>query len=337
MSKVLITGGCGFIGSTIGSALTDAGHSVVVLDNFSTGRKEFALDRPCYEGDIADPVILDQICADHPDIDVVVHCAASIVVPESVADPIGYYNNNVLGTLRLVEHLLQHGITRMLFSSSASFYGPAPDGEVTETSPIAPSSPYARTKAHVEAMLADVCQGTDFRLISLRYFNPIGADPQLRTGLALANPSHALGMLITKDRLGEPFTVTGTAWPTRDGSGVRDYVHVWDLAQAHVKAVEQFDTVVTGPDGAARSRAINLGTGAGTTVFELVDAYRSVTGSAIAVQSGPARPGDVAGAYASTQRAAAELGWRAQHSIEDGIRDTLAWFAHRGRVLPEFA
>ncbi|MBN9644723.1 UDP-glucose 4-epimerase GalE [Corynebacterium mendelii] len=334
---ILITGGAGFIGSTVGSALIDAGYQVVVLDNLSTGREEFCTDRKLYVGDIADGQLIDRIVADNPGISAVVHCAASIVVPESVAEPIRYYNNNVVGTLKLVESLLRNGITRMLFSSSASIYGVAEDFTVDENSPIDPSSPYARTKAHVEGMLADICDGTDLRLISLRYFNPIGADPKMRTGLALEKPSHALGMILTRDAEGEPFTVTGDTWPTRDGSGVRDYIHVWDLAAAHVAAIDNFDSVVTGPDGDCTHRAINLGTGTGTTVFELVEAYNRVVGHEIAVEVGPPRPGDVAGAYAQTGRAEKELGWRATHSVDDGIRDTLRWFDRRGDILPDLA
>ena len=330
---ILITGGAGFIGSTVGSALMDAGYRVVVVDDLSTGREEFCRDRKLYVGDIADGRLIDRVARENPGIFAVVHCAASIVVPESVEQPVKYYKNNVAGTLSLVESLLRNGITRMVFSSSAAIYGVADDFTVDEDSPIEPSSPYARTKAHVEAMLADICQGTDLRLISLRYFNPIGADPKMRTGLALDKPSHALGMILTRDGQGLPFTVTGDTWPTRDGSGVRDYIHVWDLAVAHVAAIDNFDAVVAGPDGGCTHRAINLGTGTGTTVFELVQAYSRVVGHDVAVEVGPPRAGDVAGAYARTGRAARELGWKAGYSVDEGIRDTLRWFERRKEIL----
>ena len=272
--KVLITGGAGFIGSTVGSALIDHGHEVVVLDDFSTGREEFTEGRPTYRGDIADRAVVDRIFAEHPDIEATLHCAAKIVVPESVADPIGYYRNNVSGTLELADALLANGCTKLLFSSSASIYAVPEDFTVDEDSPLAPTSPYARTKAVVEAMLQDVARGTDLTVVSLRYFNPIGSDPKRRTGLQLKYPSHALGKLIEARNAGEAFTVTGADYPTRDGSGIRDYIHVWDLADAHVRALENFPAALAGEDSAV----INLGTGSGTTVFELVEAFNEVTG-----------------------------------------------------------
>ena len=244
--KVLITGGAGFIGSTVGSALIDHGHEVVVLDDFSTGREEFTEGRPTYRGDIADRAVVDRIFAEHPDIEATLHCAAKIVVPESVADPIGYYRNNVSGTLELADALLANGCTKLLFSSSASIYAVPEDFTVDEDSPLAPTSPYARTKAVVEAMLQDVARGTDLTVVSLRYFNPIGSDPKRRTGLQLKYPSHALGKLIEARNAGEAFTVTGADYPTRDGSGIRDYIHVWDLADAHVRALENFPAALAG-------------------------------------------------------------------------------------------
>jgi UDP-glucose 4-epimerase len=260
-----------------------------------------------------------------------VHCAARIVVPESVAQPAAYYDNNVVGTLRLVEQLVGRGCTRLLFSSSASIYAAPASGDdfgVDESAPLAPSSPYARSKAMTEQMLADISAATDLRVLSLRYFNPIGADPQLRTGLQHHTPSHALGKLITAYEAGETFTVTGTDWPTRDGSAIRDFVHVWDLARAHVAALTRFDTALDG----APHRPINLGTGSGTTVRELVDAFRAVAGE-LKVEDGPRRPGDVVGAYARAETAERLLGWRAERSLEDGVRDALAWSVRRPQVL----
>ena len=327
--KVLITGGAGFIGSTVASACADAGIVPVVLDDLSAGRREFTAGHAAYEGDVADPAVLDRVLDEHPDVTAVVHCAARIVVPESVAQPAPNYDTNVVGTLRLVQHLLRRGRTRLLFSSSASIYAvPGGDFAVDEDAPIAPSSPYARTKAMAEQILADVAAATDLRVLSLRYFNPIGADPALRTGLQHRLPTHALGKLITAHETGTPFTVLGTDWPTRDGSAIRDFVHVWDLARAHVAALKRFDAAGAG----APHRAINLGTGAGTTVRELVAAFRSVVGE-LAVEEGPRRPGDVAGAYARSATAERLLGWRAERSLEDGVRDALAWSAKRPSVL----
>ena len=329
--KVLIAGGAGFIGSTIASACLDAGITPVVLDNLVTGRREFTADRLFYEGDIADPVLLDRIFADHPDIDAAVHCAALIVVPESVARPIHYYRENVSKTLEFVASLLRNGCSRLLFSSSAAFYRPATDFAVDEDSPIEPLSPYARTKAVVEEMLRDVAAAEDVRVLSLRYFNPVGADPGMRTGLQGPAPTHALGVLIVARAAGRPFPVTGTAYPTRDGTGIRDYVHVWDLAQAHLAALDRFDAIL--PPAGPGSVAINLGTGTGTTVRELITAFETVTGSPVDVVEQPPRPGDTPGAYTRSTRAADLLGWRPRLSLEDGIRHSLEWSARRDTVL----
>jgi UDP-glucose 4-epimerase len=326
--KILIAGGAGYIGSTIGSYLEDAGHVPVILDSLVTGREEFAGGRAFYRGDIRDGAVVDQVFADHPDIYATVQCAALIVVPESVEDPVGYYDANVAAGIEFVQHLLRNGCSRLLFSSSASIYAPAEDFTVDEDSPIEPASPYAATKAVFEQVLADAAAGTDMRVLSLRYFNPIGADPKLRTGLQIAEPSHALGKMLQARRDGTAFQVTGTDWPTRDGTGIRDYVHVWDLARAHVAALERFDEVV--PEGYL---VINLGTGTGTTVLELHDALRAVVGEDLPREDAPPRPGDGAGVYPRSGRAKELLGWEPELSIEDGIRDTLRWFEVRGERL----
>jgi UDP-glucose 4-epimerase len=329
--KVLITGGAGYIGSTVASACLDNGITPVILDNLVTGRLEFASGPGLYQGDIADGGLLDKIFAAHPDIAAVVHCAALIVVPDSVADPVGYYQANVTKSLQLVQHLLRNGCSRLLFSSTGAFYQPGPDGSVDEDSLLAPGSPYARTKALCEAMFADIAGGTPLRVVSLRYFNPIGADPQLRTGLQTRYPTHALGKLIQARESGQPFQITGTDYPTRDGSGIRDYVHVWDLAAAHVAALASFDAVL----GDAASIAVNLGSGTGTTVRELVAAFNSVVDRPVDVVEAPRRPGDVAGAFTRSDRAKRLLNWETQFSISDGIADSLRWSAVRDSILAD--
>ena len=328
--KVLITGGAGFIGSTVATACLDAGIIPVILDDFSTGRREFTLDRHCYSGDIADATLLDTIFADHQDIDATIHCAAKIVVPESVAEPLAYYDNNVAKTFTLVRNLLRLGCQRLLFSSSASIYAPGDDLTVDESSALAPGSPYARSKMVVELFLADVAAASALRVLSLRYFNPIGADPQLRTGLQLAEPSHAVGKLLEAYAHGTPFRITGTDYATRDGSAIRDYIHVWDLALAHVAALRAMATVVA----PGTALPVNVGTGQGTTVRELVAAFRAVAGEdAITVEDAPPRPGDVIGSYTRSDRAAQLLGWKAERSLEDGLRDSLRWLERRREVL----
>jgi UDP-glucose 4-epimerase len=327
--KVLISGGAGYIGSTVASACLDAGITPVILDNLVTGRREFAQGRAFYEGDIADGALMNRIFAEHPEIEAAVHCAALIVVPDSVGDPIGYYRANVAKSLDFVEHLLRNGCEKLIFSASAAVYEADEDLSVDEDSGIAPQSPYARTKAVCEGMFADIAATQPIRILSLRYFNPIGADPQLRTGLQLPKPSHALGKLIEAHQTGAPFHVTGTNWPTRDGSGIRDYIHVWDLAAAHVAALERFDDALD----CARSSVINLGTGTGTTVLELVAAFNSVVATPVATVRTDARPGDVVGAFTRSDRAKQLLGWEPRFTVAEGIRDSLRWAEIRDERL----
>jgi len=329
LSKILITGGAGYIGSTIASACADRGITPVIVDNLVTGRREFVRDHAFFEGDICDGVLLDKVFCEHPDIFAVVHCAALIVVPDSVTDPIGYYHANVAKSLEMVRHLVRNGCTRLLFSSSAAIYSPGEDLSVGEESPIGPTSPYARTKAVCEQMFADIAAAEPLRVLSLRYFNPIGADPKLRTGLQVREPTHVVGRLVLAALTGVPFHITGTDYPTRDGTGIRDYLHVWDLAEAHLAALESFDQVLTG----RTSRAINLGTGRGTTVRELLDAFNRVSETPVTAVEAPRRPGDQAGAFARCELAESVLGWRARFSIEAGIADALRWARVRDQIL----
>jgi UDP-glucose 4-epimerase len=330
--KVLIAGGAGFIGSTVASACLDSGMVPVILDNLSTGRAEFTRDRIFYEGDIADGELLDRIFAEHPDIAAVVHAAALIVVPESVAEPLRYYRENVAKSVAFLEHVVRNGCPRYLFSSSAAIYRPGDDFAVDEDSPIEATSPYGRTKAVMELVLEDCADAYDLRALSLRYFNPIGADPKLRTGLQIRRPSHALGKMITAAERGEEFLVTGVDWPTRDGSGIRDYIHVWDLARAHVHALRRFDEIL--PAGGDRSyQAINLGTGSGTTVKEFVAAFNAVADTPLRVRETGPRPGDTAGSYTRSSRALQLLAWKPELSIEEGIRDSLRWSTVRDEKL----
>ncbi|WP_326560182.1 UDP-glucose 4-epimerase GalE [Micromonospora sp. NBC_01796] len=332
--KVLVAGGAGFIGSTVVSACLDDGLVPVILDNLNTGRREFTRDRIFYQGDIADGALIDRIFADHPDITAVVHAAALIVVPESVAQPLRYYRENVGKSVDFLDHLLRNGCQRVLFSSSAAIYRPGEDFSVDENSDLEPTSPYGRTKAMLETILADTAAATDLRALSLRYFNPIGADPTMRTGLQLRRPSHALGMMISALEKDTEFLVTGVDWPTRDGSGIRDYIHVWDLARAHVQALRRFDDIL--PVGAQRSyEVINLGTGNGTTVKEFVTAFNAVSDRPLRVRETGPRPGDSAGSYTRTGRARQLLDWKAELTLEDGIRHSLAWAAQRDAVLED--
>ncbi|WP_274916886.1 UDP-glucose 4-epimerase GalE [Streptomyces sp. WZ-12] len=334
--KILITGGAGFIGSTIASACLDVGITPVILDNLSTGRREFTKDRAFYEGDVADAGLVDKVFSDHPDIYGVIHCASLIVVPESMTDPLRYYRENVAKGILFFEHLARNDCQRLLFSSSAAIF--QADGErltVDEDSPLAPGSPYAQTKAMLEKVIADVSAAGQLRSVSLRYFNPIGADPRLRTGLQVLKPTHALGAMIECHHSNSTFTVTGTDFPTKDGSGIRDYVHVWDIAQAHIAALRQFDSVLE--TEAANSSVIILGSGKGTTVKDLVRIFEKVTGQPLTHAEVPRRPGDQAGAYSGSNKAAKLLGWRPMLTVEQAVQDSLAWHAKRADILGQVA
>ena len=332
--KILVTGGAGYIGSTICSALEEHGHTPVVLDSLVTGPREFAASRIFYEANIADQAALSHIFRDHPDIYCTVHCAALRIVPESMRRPYDYYRENVANSLELFKMLPEFGCHRVVFSSSASIYDAISNFNVTESSPLNPLSPYARTKYMVEMVLQDLCSAYELKGLSLRYFNPIGADPKMRTGPPDRNPSHIVGRLVEVALGNIPeFQITGVDWPTRDGTGIRDYIHVWDLAQAHVQAVEHFDTAVEGAGDSGSYGVINLGTGNGVTVKEFLEAFQKVYGSKVNYTEAPARPGDIAGAFANVERAKDLLGWTTKLTIEDGISDSLKWSQLRDSVL----
>jgi UDP-glucose 4-epimerase len=330
--KVLITGGAGYIGSTTAKALEQAGHTPVILDSLLTGPRAFVRDRIFYEGDIGDRALLARIVDEHPDIECTIHMAARIVVPESVMKPYVYYRDNVAKSLELFDELVRLGKPRVVFSSSASLYARVEGFEVDETCPLDPPSPYARTKRVMEMILEDMAEATDLRAIILRYFNPIGSDPDLQSGVFVREPSHVLGQLVLAAQgLTDAFTITGTDHPTRDGTGLRDYIHVWDLARAHVAAVERFHHVMDRAQ--ASSTVINLGTGHGVTVRELVSTFEKVSGKSVPVKEGPRRPGDAAGAFANVDKAREVMGWTSALTLDDGIASALAWFERREEIL----
>lgn len=330
--KILVTGGAGYIGSITATALEEYGHTPVILDSLLTGPRIFTQNRIFYEGDIADRDLVVKIVEEHPDIDCTIHMAARTVVPESVALPYEYYRDNVAKSLELFDQLEQLQKQRVIFSSSASVYAPAKDFEVFEDSPLNPLSPYARTKHVMEMILADLAASTRLRAIILRYFNPIGSDPHLRSGLHVRAPSHALGQIVMAARgQRQAFMVTGTDYPTRDGTGLRDYIHVWDLALAHVRAVERFDEVLERTR--EPSSIINLGTGSGVTVRELISTVERVLGRHVPVRDAPRRVGDAVGGFANVDKARTILNWSAQHNLEDGVRSALEWGAKRREIL----
>ncbi len=330
--KILVTGGAGYIGSVTSKALEQAGHQPILLDSLIKGRREFIRDRVFYEGDIADRGLLSRIVHDHPDIESTIHMAARIVVPESVQQPYEYYRDNVAKSLELFDQLVKLDKPRVVFSSTASLYAMSETFEVDESSPLAPTSPYAKTKRCMEMALEDMSHGTDLRAVILRYFNPIGSDPDVESGIYDKEPSHVIGQLVLAAKgVKDHFTITGTDHPTRDGTGIRDYIHVWDLARAHVAAVERFDEVLADLD--ATSTIINLGTGSGVTVRELLSAFEAVYGAQVRTLEAPPRPGDAVGAYAKVDKARDVLGWKSELTLEEGIASTLAWGRKRREIL----
>lgn len=322
--KILITGGAGYIGSTIALCLADHGVNVVVLDDLSTGVAEFVRTPHFYHGDIGDTALVARLLDEHPDITAVIHCAGRIVVPESVSHPYAYFDTNFVHTLRLLRTLADHGVHRFVLSSTASMYAPNASLFADESTPVEPGNPYATSKHLLEQALRSLASVTDLRVVVLRYANPIGADPQLRTGLQNFTPTHALGGLLDAIDRDEPFSITGTDWHTRDGTGVRDYVHVWDIARAHRVALEKFDSLVS-DDPAHRFEIINLGSGTGTTVRELVQACADTLGVTPEIAEVQRRPGDVAGCAIGSERARRLLGWEPELSIEAAIGDAVAW------------
>ena len=249
------------------------------------------------------------------------------MVPDSVADPISYYQANVAKSLAFAAHLLRNGCGRLIFSSSAAIYRAKADLTVDEDSGIDPQSPYARTKAVCEAMFADIAASRRPRIVPA-VLQPGRRGSQDADRAAASPADERLGQDDPGPRRGIPFLITGTDWPTRDGTGIRDYVHVWDLAEAHVAALARFDGL-PGP-----VTVINLGSGTGSTVRELLEAFNQVSGQPVEVREAGRRPGDVAGAYTRIGRAERLLGWRPQYDIAEGIGHSLQWSALRDESLP---
>lgn len=283
---VLVTGGCGYIGSHLVWALADRGEAVVVLDDLSTGF-DWAIPGAVtlVHGDIGDAALLDRLIAEHA-VDAVVHFAGSIIVPESVSVPLKYYWNNTVKSRELIAACVRNGVKAMVFSSTAAVYGNPEEIPVSEDVPLAPVSPYGWSKLMTEIMLRDTAAAHDFRYAALRYFNVAGADPQGRTGQSTKGATHLI-KVACEAHLGlrPEIQVFGTDYPTPDGTGVRDYIHVADLADAHVHALDHLRS------GGATLIA-NCGYGRGFSVLEVLAAVERVTGAKLPVTFGPRRAGD---------------------------------------------
>jgi len=319
-NTVLITGGAGYIGSHVVLALQEAGYRPIVLDNLSTGRKESVPpDVPFIEGDIAERRLIDAALRDHR-CAAVMHFAGSIVVPESVARPLAYYDNNVANSLQLLQACEQFKVDIFIFSSTAAVYASEGAGTVTEDDTLVPATPYGRSKLMVEWMLQDTAAASTLRYGILRYFNVAGADPQLRTGLSTPNATHLIKRAC-QVALGQApaIDVFGSDYPTPDGTAVRDYIHVTDLAAAHIAVL---DHLRRGGD----SCTLNCGYGHGFSVAEVLDAVDRVSGHPLVRNMAARRAGDAAALVADPSRLRSLLGWQPQHDDLDHIVETaLRW------------
>lgn len=329
--NVLVTGGTGYIGAHTCVELLSAGHEVVILDNLSNSRAEVAErisqitgKRPILvKGDIRDTERLDGLFSRHA-IQAVMHFAGLKSVSASVSDPLAYYDNNVRGSLQLVQAMRRHGIRSLVFSSSATVYGDPAHLPVTEEAPLQPTNPYGQTKLMVERMLHDLAASDpDWHIVILRYFNPVGAHESGLIGEQPSGVPNNLMPYIAQVASGqrEYLSIFGNDYPTPDGTGIRDYIHVVDLAQGHLKALDYLSTH-------AGSEVFNLGTGQGYSVLEMVKAFEKASGRNVPYRIAPRRPGDVAESYADTHKANAKLNWVASRGIAEMCADTWRWQAH---------
>jgi UDP-glucose 4-epimerase len=315
----LVTGGAGYIGAHVVDALQQRGDPVVVIDDFSTGIRERVGDAALVEGSILDTDLVRRVLREHA-VRGIIHIAAKKQVGESVANPSLYYRENVVGTVGLLEAAVEAGVSSFVFSSSASTYGTPDLDIVTEDAPIAPISPYGRTKVIGEWAAADVAAATGMRAISLRYFNVAGA---ARPSLGDPAVLNLIPMAFERIDANEPPRIFGADYPTPDGTCIRDYIHVSDIADAHVAALES----LTSADSGAAYRVYNIGRGVGSSVREVLDTVASVTGSSLEPVVVDRRPGDPPRCVASADRISTELGWQAKHDLEDMV--TSAWEAWR--------
>jgi UDP-glucose 4-epimerase len=326
--KILVTGGAGYIGSHTCVELLQAGHEVVVVDNLVNSKQEALrrvqelADAPLsfHQLDLLDREALEAIFDQHP-IDAVIHFAALKAVGESVQQPLRYYHNNLIGALNLCEVMHAHGVKTLVFSSSATVYGDPSRVPITEDMPLSAANPYGRSKLMIEAMLGDLyISDPTWRIALLRYFNPVGAHPSGRIGEDPNGIPNNLVPYIAQVAVGKlpELLIYGDDYPTPDGTGVRDYIHVLDLATGHLKALEKLQT-------GAGVLTYNLGTGRGYSVLEVVAAFESATGRRLPRRVVGRRPGDIAAAYADVSHANHELGWHATRDLDTMCADTWRW------------
>jgi UDP-glucose 4-epimerase len=324
MQKVLVTGGAGYIGSHTCLVLLEAGHEVVVLDNLCNSSEESLLrvekltgkKIKFYNADLMNKGAILEVLQQETGIDAVIHFAALKAVGESVAEPLKYYNNNISGTINLLECMQEQDINNIVFSSSATVYGNAKESPVSESAPLGPTNPYGQTKYMMEVILTDCAKAHDLNVTLLRYFNPVGAHESGKIGEDPEFPNNLLPFVQQVAAGIRPKVyIFGDDYDTPDGTGVRDYIHVMDLAEAHAAAISKMTGV----------KIYNVGTGTGYSVKEMIEAFRTISGQEIPVEISPRREGDVAELTAQAALIEKELGWTAKRDLNDMITDAWRW------------
>ena len=318
--KILVTGGCGYIGSHVTRQLTESGRTVVVYDNLSTGFRD-ALTRgeELIVGDLSDRDALEAAFLEHR-FTTVLHFAAAIIAPESVTLPLKYYGNNTRNTLGLLETCVKHNVRRLIFSSTAAVYGLPDGGVASEESVLSPINPYGTSKLMSEWMLRDVSAAHGLQYVALRYFNVAGADPQARMGQRTPEATHLI-KVACQAALGlrESVAIYGTDYPTPDGTGIRDYIHIEDLASAHLSALEYLEK-------GGSPTAMNVGYGRGSSVREVLEVVREVSGVGFKTVEAERRPGDPASLVAQADKIGRLTGWQPRHAdLRTIVADAWRW------------
>jgi len=318
MKTILVAGGAGYIGSHMVALLVEKGYEVLVADNLCTGHAEAVKGAALLVGDVRDGAFLDEVFSEYK-IDGVINFAAFSLVGESVKDPLKYYGNNVAGAQSMLEAMVRHGVDKIVFSSTAAVYGEPEKQPVEETDRTEPTNPYGASKLAIEGMLKWCSKAYGIKCAALRYFNAAGANTDAEIGEDHCPESHLIPIVL-QVALGkrEQVGIFGDDYPTPDGTCVRDYIHVRDLARAHLLALEYLDR-------GGESGAFNLGSGTGYSVKEIIETVRAVTGHPIPAAVEPRRPGDPGVLIASNQKAGEVLGWRPEHTLREIIGDAWAW------------
>lgn len=321
--RILITGGAGYIGSIVNKMLSDKGYETIVLDDLSTGKREMAVRGTFFHGDVADEQLLQEIFSKK--IDAVMHFAALTSVGESVKNPIAYYQANTAKTLTLLKKMAEHGVDHFVFSSTAAVYGIPTQFPIPESAPLSPINPYGSSKLMIEMMLRDISAATNIKYITFRYFNAAGGDPNGEIRIHNLAKTNLIPLLM--DHPSGAFFVNGNDYPTPDGTCIRDYIHIYDLATAHMLGLEKL------LDG-CKSTVYNLGTGCGFSVQEVINTFCKITGKKIDAVVGPRRPGDPPILIADAERARCELNWEPKFpQLEMIIHD--AWNCYQPLMVKE--